>query len=364
MADLSPAGDDSFSALTEEEESRVREIQERIDPGDLNTVMQFGTAVQGKIADFADAVLSEVRARDTDYVGKILGELMMKIKELHVDSLDGGFLSKIPFVKPFLDKAGKFMAGYRDISVQIVSIVAELEKARAGLLRDVATLDQFYEKNVEYYRDLNLFILAGKMKLMELRETVIPGLEEEAKSGDHAAIRKYKDMEDLVERLEKKLHDLVLSRTVSLQTAPQIRLVQNNNRELAEKIQSSILNAVPLWKSQVVIAISLLRQKNIVEVQRQVSETTGELLLKNAEMIRESSAGVAREAERGIVDVETLKKVNAELIGTIDETMKIQEEGRLRRRQAEEEIEKVEMELKDALMKIKDMKGKKTGYGD
>jgi uncharacterized protein YaaN involved in tellurite resistance len=357
MTDTLSHDDEAYGALTEEEKSKLKEIQGRLDFNNSNTVLQYGAGVQSKISDFADTILSEVRAKDTDYVGKILSDLMFKIKELQIDGLSsGGFFAKIPFVKPLLDNAKKFMAGYRDVSVQIVKIVEELERAKAQLLRDVATLDQLYEKNIEYFRELNLYILAGKMKLLELQDTLASRGEEAEKSGDPLDIQQYRDMMQFANRIDKKLHDLRLSRTLSLQTAPQIRLVQSNNQELAEKIQSSILNTVPLWKSQMVIAISLLRQRNILEVQRGVSETTRALLEKNAEMMKESSAGVAKEAEKGIVDIETLKKVNADLIGTIEETLKIQHEGKLRRRQAGEEIEKIERELRESLLRIKEMR--------
>ncbi len=362
MADSLSYDDEAYGALTREEKSKVKEIQGRLDFNDSNTVLQYGAGIQNKISDFADTILSEVKARDTDYVGKILNDLMFRIKDLQIDGLSsGGFLSKIPFVKPLLDNAKKFMAGYRDTSVQVVKIVEELEKAKAQLLRDVETLDHLYEKNIEYFRELNLYILAGKMKLLEFQETLVSLGEEAEKSVDPLDVQRYKDMVQFANRLGKKLHDLRLSRTLSLQTAPQIRLVQNNNQELAGKIQSSILNTVPLWKNQMVVAISLLRQRNILEVQRGVSETTRALLEKNAEMIKESSAGVARVAEEGIVDVDTLKRINADLIATIEETLKIQQEGKLKRRQAGEEIEKMERELRESLLRIKEMRETNAG---
>jgi uncharacterized protein YaaN involved in tellurite resistance len=356
------SNDETYGALTEEEKSRLREIQSRLDFNNSGTVLQYGAGVQNKISDFADAILAEVRAKDTDYVGKLLNDLMFRIKELGIDGLtSGGVLAKLPFVKPLFDSAKKFMAGYRDVSTQIVKIVEELERAKAQLLRDISTLDHLYERNIEYFRELNLYILAGKMKLLELQGTLTSREDTVEKSGDPLEIQKYKDLVHFANRLEKKLHDLMLSRTLSLQTAPQIRLVQNNNQELAEKIQSSILNTVPLWKNQMVVAVSLLRQRNILEVQRGVSETTRTLLEKNARMIKESSAGVAREAERGIIDIETLKKINADLIGTIEETLKIQHEGKTRRIQASEELAKIERDLRDSLLRIKEIRGKNAG---
>lgn len=345
---------ESALILNEEEKAKLREIKKQIDAGNSNTIIQYGAGVQSKISDFADKMLSEVRAKDTGDIGKALSDLMLKIKEVDLGELSGGtFLSKLPFVGSLVDNAKRFMTKYQTLSVQVIKIVEGLERAKTQLVRDSEMLGQFYDRNTQYFRELGLYVLAGQEKLQEFTE-LLPRVQRSAEaSGDPVQIQKYQDMVQLAGRLEKKVHDLRLSRTVALQAGPQIRLVQNNNQELAEKIQSSILNTVPLWKNQIVLAVTLLRNKQALELQTAVSETTKGLLERNAEMLRESSVQVAQEAEKGIVDIETLKKVNAELISTIDQTIRIHQEGTVRRRQAEQELEKLERELKDKLLEIK-----------
>jgi uncharacterized protein YaaN involved in tellurite resistance len=351
-----------YGVLTDDEKTKLREIQELINFSDSSTIAQFGASVQGKIANFAETILSEVRAKDTEYVGKILTDLMLRLRDLHIEGFPGKggkVFSKIPFVGPLVDNTKRYLAKYQTLSVQIMKIVEELEHAKARLLQDVAMLDKFYERNLEYFKEINLYILAGNMKLTELQEVVLPKMEAGAeRSKDVLETQRYKDLVQLAHRLEKKLHDLTLSRTLSLHAGPQIRLVQNNNQELAEKIQSSVLTTVPLWKNQLVIAISLLRQRQALDLQKEVSAATRELLERNAEMLKEGSKEIAMEAEKGIVDIETLKKVNASLISTIDETIKVQQEGKMRRGQAREEIEKIERELRETMLRIKEIQTK------
>jgi len=229
--------------------------------------------------------------------------------------------------------------------------VDELDKSKMQLLKDITLLDYLFEKNLEYLGNLNYYIMAGTLKLKEISEKVIPEMQVKVKeTNDPVDAQKLNDLIQMANRFEKKIHDLKLSRMVSLQTAPQIRLIQNNNQVLVEKIQSSILNTIPLWKNQIVIAISLLKQKNALAVQKEVTDTTNTLLQKNAEMLKTGSIDLARETERGVVDIETLKKVNVELIATIDETLNIQKEGRLKRQQAEAELATIEKELKQKLI--------------
>lgn len=342
--------------LSEEDRSRIEEIKNRIDITDSNAILQYGIAIQGKISEFADNILAEVKAKDTGYVGKILSELMLNINALNVESLSGrkSILSRIPLIGTLVDSAKRFSIKYQSLSTQIVNFIDELEEAKARLMKDVDMLDDFYDRTLEYFRDLSLFIIAGEQKLSELRSTVLPEHKAHAeKSDDPLEAQKYKDTVQLLERLDKKLNDLRLSKTIALQTGPQIRLIQNNNRELAEKIQSSILNTIPLWKNQIVIAISLLRQQQASALQGEVSRTTNELLEKNAEMLKVSSIEVAKEAQKGIIDIETLKKVNADLISTIDETLKLQQEGITRRREAEKELIKIENDLKEKLKAVR-----------
>lgn len=346
---------DGVLKLTPEERQRIEEIANQINFQDSQFLLEYGVAAQGKIAEFTDYVLQEVRVKDTGYVGEILTDLMFKVKDLDIDaiSLDDGnsFLAKIPFLSNLVDSAERFMARYQKISVQIEKIVEELDKSKMELLKDVTMLDGLYNKNFEYYGHLNLFILAGELKLKELQEKLLPEMKLRAEnSRDQLAAQQYNDLIQAVHRFEKKVHDLKLSRMVSLQTAPQIRLIQNNNQILVEKIQSSLLNTIPLWKNQVIIAISLFRQNKALEMQKEVSETTNELLLKNAELLKETSLGVARENEKGIVEIETLKKVNADLLSTIEEIIKIHQEGRLKRQQAESELAKMEADIKNKLV--------------
>jgi len=247
----------------------------------------------------------------------------------------------------------RFISRYEKLSTQIEKTLGELESAKAALLKDIAVLDILFEKNGEYLRDLDVLIAAGKLRLAEYRESVLPPLREKAEaSGDPARIQGLQDLNQALVRFERKIHDLELSRMLAIQAAPQIRLNQEGSRTLVEKIQNSILTAVPLWKNQVVIAVSLIRQKKALEIQRRVSDTTNELLRKNAEMLKQGSLSIATETERGVVDLATLKKVNEDLIATIEDVLRIQREGAAKRRAAEAELVAMEGELKDRLKAV------------
>jgi uncharacterized protein YaaN involved in tellurite resistance len=354
--------DNSDRELSKEEEEQVNDIKNLIDYNDSSSIIRYGVSIQNNISDYADKILSDIKNKNTGYVGTILSDLMNKLRGLHVDELSASksFLSKIPFISSITDNAKKFMTRYQSLSTQIVSIVDELEKAKVQLINDVRMLDQFYEKNLEYFHDIALYILAGKSNLKKLNDNVLPEMKGQAElSNDPVEHQKYKDMVQFANRLDKKIHDLKLSRTVALQTGPQIRLVQHANQELAEKIQSSILNTIPLWKHQIVIAITLIKQEQLLGVQKEISSATKNLLEKNAEMLKISSTEIAEEAEKGIVDIETLKKVNSDLISTIDDTIKIQHQGKVKREQAELELRNLEKILKERLLEIKDIKESK-----
>jgi uncharacterized protein YaaN involved in tellurite resistance len=343
----------NLSKLTEEQKKRLEEIMNTIDLEDSQFILQYGTGAQSQIAGFADNIVSEVRSKDSGYVGDILTDLMLKVKELDVDGVSPGksFMSKFPIFGSLINNTQKLAARYQKLSTEIEKIVDELDKSKMQLLKDITLLDYLFEKNLEYLGNLNYYIMAGTLKLKEVNEKIIPEMQAKVKeTNDPIDAQKLNDLIQMANRFEKKIHDLKLSRMVSLQTAPQIRLIQNNNQVLVEKIQSSILNTIPLWKNQIAIAISLAKQKNALAIQKEVTDTTNTLLQKNAEMLKTGSIDLARETERGVVDIETLKKVNEDLITTIEETLNIQKEGRIKRKQAEEELAAIEKELKQKLI--------------
>ncbi len=336
--------------LTEAELAKAKEIARSVSIEDTQSIIQFGVSAQSRISGFADTMLGQIRSHDTGYVGESLTELMFKIKDVKVDSLGvgGGILSRI------INSAKRFIARYERLETHIERILNGLGEARMKLLRDITMLDQLYEKNLEYLKELDLFISAGQIRIDELRSTRLGELEALVKtSNDPADTQKLNDLNQFLNRFEKKVHDLKLSRMVAIQTAPQIRLIQNNDQALVEKIQSSILTTIPLWKSQIVIAITLLRQKKAVEIQKAVTDATNDLLTKNSDMLKQGTVAVATEMERGIVEIETLKKVNDDLLSTIEETIRIQREGKAKRAQAEAELAHIENELKNKLVAVK-----------
>ena len=337
--------------LSPEQRVRVEEVKNSIDLIDSQAVLQYGVGAQRNISSFSDNILTQVRSKDSGYVGELMSDLVLKVKEVDVDGLDEGFLDKLPFLKNASRAVKKFMQRYEKLEVQIDRIEQQLDQARMQMLKDITMFDGLYEKNLEYFRELQIYIAAGEEKLKELQEITLPQLHAEATAkGDAMSAQVVRDFEDTVNRFEKKIHDLKLSKTVAIQTAPQIRLIQNNDKMLMDKIQTAILSTIPLWKSQIVIALGLHRQESVLKMQRSVSDATNTLLTKNAELLRQNSTEVARESERGIVDLETLKKVNADLISTIEETIKIQQEGRAARQNAETELLSIEQKLKEALL--------------
>ena len=344
-----------WESLSPEEQSKVSEIKNTIDVTDTQAVLQYGLQAQSSVSAFSDTVLSQIRSKDSGHVGDVLTDLMVKVKELDVDSLgenEGLFSKMFGNVKA---KARKFVVQYDKLSVQIDKIINELEKARMQLLKDITLLDGLYDKNLEYLREQDVFILAGSLKLNELNEKIIPQLKAKAEeTNDAMDAQRVKDMLSLANRFEKKLYDLKLSRMIAIQTAPQLRLFQSNDQTLVEKIQSSILNTIPLWKNQIIIAMTLFRQEKALKMQSEVNRTTNELLSKNSEMLKVNSIEVARQSEKGIVELETLKKVNRDLIETIEETMRIQQEGRAKRQEAEAELKVMENELKKKLIEVTD----------
>ncbi|UZE45887.1 toxic anion resistance protein [Selenomonas sputigena] len=336
--------------LTPAERAEVEKIKEGLDLTDSAAIIDFGTAAQKNIADFSDSILCNVRAKDSGYVGELLGELLTNVKSFEPKSSDGGFLKKLPLVSSLVGKAETMMQGYEKVSVQVEKVKTSLQKARMLMMKDVTMLDTLFAKNLEYFKTLELYIRAGEEKMQEMRETTLPKLRAQAAaSSDPMAAQVVSDFESSVERFEKKVHDLKISKTISIQTAPQIRLIQNNDKVLIDRVQSAIYNSIPLWKNQMVIALGLANQKKVLEMQHSVNEMTNDLLKKNAEMLKIGTIETAKENERSIVDIETVRKVNDDLVTTIEETLKIQQDGRAKRRAAEAELVALESRLKKAL---------------
>jgi len=354
---LSPkTAETSLERLSPEAQAKIEQIKRQTDLADGNAVLQFGAGAQRKLSDFADQALSEVRAKDARYVGDMLTELLLKVKAIDVSDLSegSGFLGSLPIVGELFDRFRRFLAEYQTLSVQIEQLAGRLDQARTRLLGDNTLLDGLFEKNVEHFRDLELYIRAGEEKLTELREATLPEMQARAEgAADPVLVQRCRDLAQQVHRFEKRLHDLRLSRTITLQTLPQIRLVQAGNQELAERVQSSVLNAIPLWKNQIVIAISLFRQKKALALQQEISDTTNELLRRNAELLKEAAVEVAKESERGIVDLETVRRVHADLIATIEEVIRIQREGQQRRQLAEAELDRLDSGLREKLLALR-----------
>ena len=336
--------------LTPAERAEVDKIKEGLDLTDSAAIIDFGTTAQKNIADFSDSILSNVRTKDSGYVGELLGELLTNVKSFEPKSSEGGFLKKLPLVGSFVGKAQTVMQGYEKVSVQVEKVKTSLQKARMLMMKDVSMLNSLFTKNLEYFKTLELYIRAGEEKLQEMREVTLPKLRAQAvASSDPMAAQVVSDFESAVERFEKKVHDLKISKTISIQTAPQIRLIQNNDKVLIDRVQSAIYNAIPLWKNQMVIALGLTNQRKVLSMQHSVNEMTNDLLKKNAEMLKVGTIETTKENERSIVDIETVRKVNDDLVTTIETTLKIQQEGREKRRAAEAELVALEGRLKKAL---------------
>ena len=337
--------------LTPAEKQKVQAIKDEINLMDSSTPLTFGAPAQKEIAQFSDSILSKVRSKDSGEVGELLNSLVAKVKGFDVTEKKS-FVSKIPILGSLVDKGENIMQGYEKLSTQVEKIQAGLERSKLKLMEDVVMFDTLYEKNLNYFKDLQLYIRAGEEKLDEMRNVTLPKLKNQAaQKNDPMAVQVVADFEQSVDRFEKKVHDLKLSKTIAIQTAPQIRLIQNNDRILIDRVQSAIYHTIPLWKNQMVIALGLTRQQEVIQMQRAVSDATNNLLRRNAEMLKQNTIDTARENERGIVDIETVKKVNEDLIATIEETVKIQQEGRAKRAAAEKELVAIEGKLKDALLR-------------
>lgn len=342
-----PALDDSI--LTEEERRQVDAFASQIDLTNSTLVLQYGAGTQKKMADFSESALENVRAKDLGEVGNLLSGVVTELKSFDEEEEKGFF----GFFKKTSNKIEAMKAKYAKAEENVNQIVKALEKHQVQLMKDTALLDKMYELNLTYFKELSMYILAGKKKLAEVRSTRLAELTAKAQaSGLPEDAQAAKDLDSMCSRFEKKIHDLELTRMISIQTAPQIRLVQNNDTLMVEKIQSTIVNTIPLWKSQMVLALGVEHSAQAAAAQRQVTDMTNELLRKNAEKLKMATTETARESERGIVDMDTLKATNESLISTLDEVMNIQKEGRQKRQEAEAELRNMEQELKTKLLEI------------
>lgn len=356
MMSDSPAGAPVklMDRLTEEERQKATQLAEQIPVGNYEAILTYGANAQGELSRFSHQMLDHVQSKDIGPVGDILKDLMSKLSEIDPDDLT---TKKKSGLSRFFGKVSKslqeLMTKYQKLSTQIDRIGVQLEHSKRGLIEDVQMLEKLYEQNKAYFQALNVYIAAAEMKRDEIANVIIPELRRKAEaSHDQMAYQEVNDMVQFLDRLEKRLYDLQLSRQITIQSAPQIRMIQQTNQTLAEKIQSSIMTSIPLWKNQIAIALTLNRQMKAVESQKLVTKTTNELLLKNSEMLKVNSIETAKENERGIVEIETLKKTQENLLQTIEETLQIQADGRAKRKAAEIEIARMEEELKQRLLSV------------
>ncbi|MDT2768650.1 toxic anion resistance protein [Globicatella sulfidifaciens] len=339
--------------LPEHRQKQAKDLASQIDETNMNAVIAYGSNAQKKLSEFSHSMLNRVQLKDTGEIGDSLTELMTQLQKSNPKDLTA---------EPNLFKRlfGKVKASisetqiqYQKIGSQIDKVAIRLEREKNELLNDNLMLEQLYEKNKDYFEALNIYIAAGEVKMQELQEKIIPdAIEKAKKSNSQMDVQVVNDLNQFLDRLDKRTHDLRLTRQMTLQQAPQIRMIQNTNQALAEKIQVSVHTSIPLWENQITIALALLRQQNAAVSQRQVSETTNDLLLKNSDMLKQSAIDTARESERGVIDIETLQKTQANLIETLEETLQIQTEGRRQRALAEQELQAMELDLRDKLLQI------------
>ncbi len=336
--------------LTPEEQAMVDEFAGKIDIHNSNMILQYGAGAQKKMADFSETTLNSVRTKDLGEVGDLLTNVVTELRQLD-DKEDKGFFGNM--FKKGGNKVATMKAKYDKAEVNVNKVSKELENHQITLMKDIAMLDKMYDLNVAYFKELTMYIAAGKKKLQEVRDVEIPALKKKAQeSGNAEDAQAVNDLVGQCDRFEKKLYDLELTRNVSLQMAPQIRLIQNNDSMMSEKIQSTLVNTIPLWKSQMVLAIGVHDSTSAAAAQREVTNVTNELLKKNAETLKQATIDTAKESERGIVDIETLTQTNQTLISTLDEVLKIQTEGKQKRQAAEEELNRIETELKTKMLNM------------
>lgn len=342
--------------FSDEDQRKIDEIAKQIKPLDNDGLLLYGQQAQNKLSQFSHQMLTQVQSKDVGPIGNSLRNLMNKLKEVNPDELQKQNQSRLKRIFRRAERSvNEIFSKYQSVGAQVDRISVELQKSQNMLMKDVGLLDQLYEENKAYFDALNIYIAAAEKKRDELKQHNLVELEQKVKaSNNQMDVQELADLQQYINRLEKRIYDLQLSRQITLQSAPQIRMIQNINQTLAEKIQSSILTSIPLWKNQMAIALTLLRQQGASEAQKKVTDTTNELLLKNSEMLKQNAISTAEENERGIVDIETLKTTQTNIVDTIQETLRIQEDGTRKRQQAEQELQSLEQDLKTKLLQLKD----------
>ena len=337
--------------LTAEEKKMVEDFSQKIDLHNSQAILQYGAGTQKKMADFSENALKNVRTKDMGEVEDMLSGLVVELKSFEITEEDKGILG---LFKKSANKVTGLKAKYDKTETNVYNVCQALEKHQVTLMKDIALLDKMYDANLSYFKELSMYIIAGKQKLEEVRNGELAEAKAKAQASNLPEdAQAAKDIEAMCDRFEKKLHDLELTRMISIQTAPQIRLVQNNDTMMAEKIQSTLVNTIPLWKSQMVLALGIEHSNQAAKAQREVTDVTNELLKKNADLLKTASVETAKESERGIVDMETLQHTNETLISTFDEVMNIQEDGRAKRQAAEQEMQRLETELKNKMLEVR-----------
>ena len=344
----------NYDALTDEEKKAIDEFIAKIDPKNTTQILQYGASAQSNISKFSDSVLEDVKTRSTGEVGDLLAGLVAEIKDFDTDIPQGEVKGLAKIFHSAKKQLEKLINKYSKVETNIDRIEKQLENHKLQMLKDIAVFDTMYDKNLEYFKQLSLYIIAGEKKLKELREVTLPEMQAKAKeTGDQTDVQAVNDMENMINRFEKKIYDLKTTRIISIQMAPQIRLIQNNDSELVEKIQSSLINTIPLWKNQIVIALGITHAKSALGAQKAVTDLTNEMLQKNSETLKQGTIEIAEESERAIIDVETLQKTNQDIIETLDKVIEIHQNGRVKRQEAEKQLEQIEGELKEKLLEIK-----------
>lgn len=344
----------NYNLLSQQEKDAIEEFNKKIDVQDATQILQYGAKAQTKISQFSDSVLEGVKTKNAGEVGDLLTDLVAEIKSFDSDIANENMTGIAKFFHSAKKQLDKIIAKYGKIEVNIDKIEKNLENHKLQMLKDIAIFDAMYEKNLEYFKEISLYIIAGDRKIEELRNVVLPELVKKAKeSGEQLDAQKVNDMENMITRFEKKIYDLKTTRIISIQMAPQIRLLQNNEAELVEKIQSSLINTIPLWKNQIVLALGINNAKKALGAQKAVSDLTNEMLQKNSEILKQGSIEIAEESERAIVDVATLQKTNKDIIETLDKVIEIHENGKAKRMEAEQELINIEKELKEKMIELK-----------